>query len=152
MKKNYSFKHSNCATFLALFILTLIAFGAWCFFPPHIHAEDLDVQSFCSISFYVAFFIFPFIYFVVNIQNLGWLGLLFALFDTTITIYLVMWTHSAVYWSPLIVAFFNYILVNNFIRENKFICTYDNFAAMHIGLTYLLGGFVSGMLWLLFHF
>lgn len=142
------FKHSKGVTFLILLVLVLASLGAWCFFPLRIHAELWNMKSFCNISFSVALFAFPCIYLMENVRKLKWLGLLVTFFDALIVLYLVMWTHSAVYWSPVVIYFFNHILISSVCGDGNFIEKYEDFLLAHIASVYLCGGVCSVFLWI----
>ncbi len=146
-------KHPKRLTFVVFFALTLILVEAWCIFPPSIRAEPLDMKCFSSISFYIALCIFPVIYLIVNVQKLKWLGIIISFFDITIALYLVMWTHGSVYWSPFVISFFHVILMKTFLKEgNTFFERYEECWAEWIVSVYYCAGIGSICLWILFRF
>ncbi len=142
----------NLTSFM-FFVLTVLSLGLYYFYPPCIRAAVWDISEggFGSISFSVALFAFPLIYWVANMQKLKWLGFLVTFFDVTIVLYLLMWMRSAVYWSPLVICFFNYVLVGCIARgRTGFLTKYEDLFSAYITSTYLAGGALSFFLWILF--
>lgn len=146
------FKHSKGVTFLVFFVLMLVSSGVCYFFPPRIHAELWNMKSFCNISFSTALFAFPCVYLLTNVQRLKWLGLLVSFLDVIIVLYLVMWTHSAVYWSPWVVCLFNHIFVTWVCGDGDITEKYEDFLSVQVVFAYICGGICSFFLWGIFLF
>ncbi len=145
--------YAKTTTFFVLFALMLLALGVFYFYPPNFQAEVWNISEgdFGNISFSIALFAFPTVYWVANVQKLKWLGFLFTFFDITIVLYLIMWMRSAVYWSPLVICWFNYILLNWLICGRKaFLIKYEDLFSRYIVSTYLVGGALSFLLWGIF--
>jgi len=153
MKKLSYLRHSKSMTFFVLLLLVIISLGMFYYFPPNLHVERLSENSFGRISFSVALFLFLVIYGILNTLKLGWLGFFVSFFDAAIILYLTTWTPSAVYWSPVVVAFFNNVLTVSLVRrESTLIKEYEGLQAICLTGGYVLGGFLSCFMWVTLNF